>query len=71
MQWSLPALDSKQIENLIWLFRTLVDVMEEYFANEIVQSCGKGYETEETKMAGLKLPTFSSSKPMGHNCFQR
>ena len=24
--------------------------MEEYFANEIVQSCGKEYETEVTKM---------------------
>ena len=23
--------------------------MGEYFANEIVQSCGKGYETEVTK----------------------
>ena len=31
------------------LSRTLVDVMGVYFANEIVQSCGKGYETEVTK----------------------
>ena len=46
----LPALDSKQIKILIWLSRTLANVMEEYFANEIVQSCGKGYETEVTKM---------------------
>ena len=35
-----PALDSEQIKNLIWLSRTLVNVMEGYFANEIVQSCG-------------------------------
>ena len=28
----------------------IVNVMGEYFANEIVQSCGKGYETEVTKM---------------------
>ena len=53
----LPALDSKQTKNLIWLSRTLVNVMEEYFANEIVQSCGKGYETEVTKM-GLNYPLF-------------
>ena len=46
----LPALDSKWIKNLIWLSRTLANVMGEYFANEIVQSCGKGYETEITKM---------------------
>ena len=46
----LPALDSKQIKNLIWLSRTLANVMGEYFANEIVQSCGKGYETEVTKV---------------------
>ena len=46
----LPALDSKQINNLIWLSRTLANVMGEYFANEIVQSCGKRYETEVTKM---------------------
>ena len=46
----LPALDSKQIKNLIWFSRTLVNVMGEYFANEIVKSCGKGYETEVTKM---------------------
>ena len=44
----LPALDSTQIKNLIWLSRTLVNVMGEYFANEIVQSRGKGYETEVT-----------------------
>ena len=44
----LPALDSTQIKNLIWLSRTSVNVMREYFANEIVQSCGKGYETEVT-----------------------
>ena len=42
----LPALDSTQIKNLIWLSRTLVNIMGEYFANEIVQSCGKGYETD-------------------------
>ena len=46
----LPALDSTQIKNLIWLSRALANVMGEYFANEIVQSCGKGYETEVTKM---------------------
>ena len=46
----LPAIDSTQIKNLIWLSRTLVNVMGEYFANEIVQSCGKGYETEITEM---------------------
>ena len=46
----LPALDSTQIKNLIWLSRTLANVIGEYFANEIVQSCGKGYETEVTKM---------------------
>ena len=46
----LPALDSTQIKNLIWLSRALVNVMEEYFANEIVQSCGKEYETDVTKM---------------------
>ena len=37
----LPALDSAQINNLIWLSRTLINVMGEYFANEIVQSRGK------------------------------
>ena len=37
----LAALNSKQIKNLIWLSRTLVNVMGEYFANEVVQSCGK------------------------------
>ena len=42
----LPALESTQIKTLIWFSRTLVNVMEEYFANEIVQSCGKGYETD-------------------------
>ena len=46
----LPALDSKQIKNLIRLSRTLANVMGEYFANEIVQLCGKGYETEVNKM---------------------
>ena len=46
----LPALDSTQIANLIWLSRTLDHVMGEYFGNEIVQSCGKGYETEVTAM---------------------
>ena len=46
----LPALYSTEIKHLIRLSRTLVDVMGEYFANEIVQSCGKGYETEVTKM---------------------
>ena len=46
----LSALDSTQINNLIWLSRTLVNVMEEYFAKEIVQSCGKECETEVTKM---------------------
>ena len=46
----LPVLDSKQIKNLIWLSRTLANVVGEYFANEIVQSCGKGYETEVNKM---------------------
>ena len=39
----LPALDSKRIKNLIWLSRTLPNVMGEYFVNQIVQSCGKGY----------------------------
>ena len=33
----LPALDSKQIKNLIWLFRTLLNVMDECFVNEIAQ----------------------------------
>ena len=46
----LPALDSKQIKNLIWISRTLVNVIGEYFANEIVQSCGKWYETDVAKM---------------------
>ena len=46
----VPALDSKPIKNLILLSRTLVNVMGEYFANEIVQSCGKEYETEVPKM---------------------
>ena len=46
----LPALDSTQIKNLIWLSRTLVNVMGEYFANEIVRSCGKGHETDVTEM---------------------
>ena len=50
----LPALDSKQVKNLIWLSRTLVNVMGEYFSNEIVQSCGKWYETEvRNQNAGL------------------
>ena len=40
----LPALDSKQIKNLNWLSRTLANVMGEYLANDIVQSCGKGME---------------------------
>ena len=43
----LPALVSK---NLIWLSRTLANVMGKYFANEIVQLCGKAHETEVTKM---------------------
>ena len=34
----LPALDSTQTKNLIWFSRTLVNVMIEYFANEVVQS---------------------------------
>ena len=38
----LPVLDSKQIKNLIWLYRTLANVMGAHFANEIVHSCGKG-----------------------------
>ena len=46
----LSALDSKQIKNLIRLSRTLANIMGEYFANEIVQSCGKWHETEVTKM---------------------
>ena len=46
----LPALDSTEIKNLILFSRTLVNVMGEYFANEIVQSCGKGYETEVNTM---------------------
>ena len=46
----LPALDFKQIKKLIWLSRILANVMGEYFANETVQSCGKGYETKVTKM---------------------
>ena len=41
----LPALDCKQIKNLIWLSRILANVMGEYFAKEIIQLCGKGYET--------------------------
>ena len=43
----LPALDSTLIKNLILLSRTLENVMGQYFANEIVQSCGKGYETTQ------------------------
>ena len=46
----LPALDSKQIKNLIWLARTLANVMGEYFGNEIVQSCGIGYDTKVTPL---------------------
>ena len=34
----LPALDSTQIKNLIWLSRTLANVMGDYFANEIVHT---------------------------------
>ena len=52
----LPVL---QILNLIWLYKTLENVKGEYFADAIVQSCGKGYETEVNKM--VKLPTFSYS----------
>ena len=37
-----PALDSKQTKNLIWLSRTLANVMVEYFANKIVHSFRKG-----------------------------
>ena len=54
----LPALDSTQIKNVVWLSRTLVNVMEEYFPNEIVQSCGERYETAVNKN-GLELPTSS------------
>ena len=36
-------MDSKQVKNLIWLSKSLVIVMEEYFPNEIVQSRGKEY----------------------------
>ena len=50
----------KQIKKLIWFSRTLVNVIGEYFANQIVQSRGKGYETNQN---GLKLPTFSYSVP--------
>ena len=39
--------------NLIWISRTLVNVMEEYFPNEIVQSCGKQHETEVIKTIHL------------------
>ena len=46
----LPALDSKQIKKLSWLSKTLANVMGEYIANEIVQSCGIGYETEVTAL---------------------
>ena len=46
----LPTLDSTQTKNLIWYSRTLANVMGEYFANEIVQSGGKGYLTEVTAM---------------------
>ena len=35
--------------------------MGEYFANEIVQSCGKGY-MKLRYQNGLKLPTFSYSE---------
>ena len=57
-QWvPLHTLDSKHIKNLIWLSRTLANVMGEYFVNEIVQSCGKGYETEVTTM-GYNYPLF-------------
>ena len=46
----LPALDSTQIYDWIWLSKILVNVMEEYFGSEIVQSCEKGNETKVTKM---------------------
>ena len=46
----LSALDSTQINYLIWLSRTLVNVVEEYFAKEIVQPCSKRCKTEVTKM---------------------
>ena len=45
-----PALDCTQINNLTWLSRTLVNVMEEYFAKEIVQPCSERCKTEVTKM---------------------
>ena len=47
---TLPALDPTQIRKLIWLSRTLANVMGEYFDNEIAQSCGKEYETEVATM---------------------
>ena len=46
-----PALDSTQIKSI-----------SKYFANEIVQLCGKGYENEVTAM-GYNYPTFSYSVP--------
>ena len=52
----LPALDSKQINNFPEHY-----VVGEYFANEIVQSCGKGYETEVTKI-GKNLKVISTMK---------
>ena len=44
-----PALDSTQVKNLIWPSRTLVNVMGEYFANEIGQSCEKGVKLMSPK----------------------
>ena len=40
--------------------------MKEYFANEIVQSCGKGYEIEVTKAHPLFLTVFNGLIFKGH-----
>ena len=45
----LRALDFTQIKNLIWLFRTPLNVMDECFVIETAQSCGNRYETKVTK----------------------
>ena len=53
-QWSPTTCFRFQTDyNLIWISRTLVNVMEEYFPNEIVQSCVKQHETEVIKTVHL------------------
>ena len=56
----LPALDSKQIKNLIWL-----SSWEDTLLMKFVQSCGKGYETEVTKIqCSLSCPNHLLLEPM-------